>query len=789
MSEKTDAVGADMSDKKQSADVEPRPEVKKRTSGNSTVKTALSYVAKISMVIVVLFLTVYLITILTGSDDFYRDSAERNALVYFDEDLSRVSALAEKHYENLYEIADKTQYAESHDAVADVIESYVGSEQFGDLRFYSRGVGYSSNGLVVEGETSGSELIDPLVASKTAGCTDVYFDSLTNKYCIAFFIPVRGSAYVDGILSMVEARNIITVGGETNEKATSVAIINRSEMILADTTAEDFGIKLGNDYGDFLMEITADREMVAVFTDALSENKKTACTIDALGERYTLALSPIDAFDDNLILVTMSKSEGLIAPELTYIRHLVNVIIIAIAAIIIGFVYSVLYYSKLKTAVDTASLTDPAVGCANAEAFCRVAAAPLRSEGHAYAVTALSIRQFRYMVENVGSEKSIEILRHVAKVIETFCNDRETYAYNGDGTFLLLISYQSERSIKEKVKLIETVSNKHDILRQSRSKLKFNVGISLSLGGAKHYTPKDLIDRALAAAEQAKTDIRTPYVVYNEKVKESREHDDRIEAQMESALENREFRLFLQPKYNVSGDKVDSAEALVRWFDPRRGEYMFPGEFIGLFESNGFITKLDHFVYIEVLEYLSSAAERGDKIVPIAVNVSRVTASSPDFLNFYVGNKRKYGIGDGFITLEFTESFAMEDYDKINEIVTYLHKNGMRCSIDDFGTGYSSFSILKQIPMDELKLDRLFLEPGVNKKNDDVLLETVISLAKSLGMTVVQEGVETKAMFDRAVSMGCDIVQGYYYAKGIPLEEYKLFIKSNTSIKYKSLVK
>lgn len=113
----------------------------------------------------------------------------------------------------------------------------------------------------------------------------------------------------------------------------------------------------------------------------------------------------------------------------------------------------------------------------------------------------------------------------------------------------------------------------------------------------------------------------------------------------------------------------------------------------------------------------------------------------------------------------------------------------MRCSVDDFGSGYSSFSILKQITVDELKLDSVFTKRGIDVKRDDKLLSTIIELAKSMGMRVVQEGVETKEIFDKVVAMGCDVIQGYYYAKAMPLEEFRVFIKTNTSIKFKSLVK
>jgi EAL domain-containing protein (putative c-di-GMP-specific phosphodiesterase class I) len=239
----------------------------------------------------------------------------------------------------------------------------------------------------------------------------------------------------------------------------------------------------------------------------------------------------------------------------------------------------------------------------------------------------------------------------------------------------------------------------------------------------------------------------------------------------------------------VEKDQIDSAEALVRWFDPQKGDYRYPGEFISLFESNGFIVKMDQYIYLEVLKYLSEAKERGDKVVPISVNVSHVTVASPDFVNFFVGNKNKYQIDDGLITLEFSQSHAFEDYQKLSEIITALHMGGIRCSADNFGVGESSFRILKELQMDELKLDRMFLAKGFDAARDDRILSTVIELARECGWSVVMGGVENKVMFDRVTQMGVGVIQGYYYAKAISLEEFKIFIKSNTSIRYKAIVK
>jgi EAL domain-containing protein (putative c-di-GMP-specific phosphodiesterase class I) len=470
-----------------------------------------------------------------------------------------------------------------------------------------------------------------------------------------------------------------------------------------------------------------------------------------------------------------------------FIRHVAILLIVAIIAFITILVYSVLYHKQAQKAISVAMLTDRTLECPNVEQFRRNAIEVVYSQKQTYAVLFYQLRRLHHIVETLGEQKAVEIFRFVAKVFESFCTLGETYGYAGDGNFLLLNRYQSEKQLSEKVRLLEAVINKSDLVKDCGISIKFTVGAYLTSQGKR--TLPQMIECATLAAQSAKSGISQPYVMYTDAVNEEIARNERIEAQMENALSSGEFRLFLQPKYSVKNDQIDSAEALVRWFDPTKGEYRFPAAFIGLFESNGFIIKLDHFIYLEVLKYMSHAAERGERIVPVSINVSRVTAMSDDFLDFYIGNKNKYQIGDRFITLELTESFAMGNYEQLLEIVNKLHENGIRCSIDDFGLGYSSFNIIKEVPIDELKLDRLFLSKGLSDARDNKILQSMIKLAKDIGVDIVQEGVETEEMFKRVVEMGCDVIQGYYYAKAISLEEYRIFLNTNTSIKYKAKVK
>lgn len=751
-------------------------------------KKLMRHVGKISIIIAVLFLTFYLITILTKSSQFYAESAARNAKISFDKDMINASELVEEHYDNLYEIVDRVKYATTAEQVVEVMSSYIGSEQFGDLRYYSQGVAYSVTGEIVDKEASGHEMITALSQSNKAGCTDVYRDGGVQLDCIAFFVPVRGSDVVDGVLSIVPAREIIRVSDIMQENTSMVAVVGAQGKMFAHKFADNFSNDVGANIYDFLEDFAGSKDMTDKVRVLLTADELSSAEIHAAGVAYTVVAEPIAVFDGYLHLITISKSDSLIMTEVNYIRHIVNILLFAIIGFLVGLVFVFLFQKKAKDAMTTANLKDATLECANIEGFRREAMNLTHGNDKRYAVCVSSIRQFHFVQDKFGAEASDKLLRFIIDVLKSFCTKNETFGYAGDGKFLILSEYASESAFRDKILLLENIINKFDVLVQNRVKVRLATGVCLAFG-SKRRTVSEMIDCATIVCEDAKNDVATPYVIYVENIREKINRNEQIEAQMEHALDNNEFRLFLQPKYNVQTDSIDSAEALVRWFDHRKGDYIYPVDFIGLFETNGFIVKMDHFIYLEVLKYMREAIEKNEKVVPISVNVSRVTASKDDFVNFYVGNKRKYMIDDGLITLEFTESFAVEDYAKLADIVKQLQDGGIRCSVDDFGVGYSSFRVLKELTMDELKLDRVFLAKGVDAQRDEKIISTIVSLANDIGMTVVLEGVETKEMFDRVSRMGISVVQGYYYAKAIPLEEFKIFIKSNTSIRYKSVVK
>ena len=248
--------------------------------------------------------------------------------------------------------------------------------------------------------------------------------------------------------------------------------------------------------------------------------------------------------------------------------------------------------------------------------------------------------------------------------------------------------------------------------------------------------------------------------------------------ELEHALDNHEFCFFLQPKCNSITRAIVGMEALVRW-KKADGTIVSPGDFIPVFESNGFIIRLDYYVWDQVCQFIkNNLAHRGDSEV-ISVNVSRVNLYNPDFLESLVNLVEKYKIPPKYLNLELTESAFSDDARMIQNAVDYLHKAGFTILMDDFGSGYSSLNVLKDIDIDVLKIDMRFLSKGSSEERGEKILEAVIKMAKSLDMLVIAEGVEEEKQVNMLKRLGCDYIQGYYFAKPMPKKDYvKLLQKS-----------
>ena len=318
----------------------------------------------------------------------------------------------------------------------------------------------------------------------------------------------------------------------------------------------------------------------------------------------------------------------------------------------------------------------------------------------------------------------------------------------------------------------------HDITAKvmsalGHSHLVFHSGIYFADGGESDIAAD--VAQMCNYAASAKNSIRdcefSSYAMFNKELLDTQLWEHTVEENMGKALANNEFEVYLQPKYSPTDEKLSGAEALIRWISPEYG-FISPGRFIPIFEKNGFITKIDDYMISHVAAVQARWLAEGKPIVPVSVNVSRAHFASSDLAEHIAALVDEYGVPHEYIEIELTESAFFDDKSALLNTVMKLKQNGFDISMDDFGAGYSSLNSLKDLPLDVLKLDAEFFR-GEADGRSEVVVSEAIRLAKNLDMRIVAEGVEKKEQVDFLAANGCDMIQGFYFAKPMPVADFE----------------
>lgn len=271
----------------------------------------------------------------------------------------------------------------------------------------------------------------------------------------------------------------------------------------------------------------------------------------------------------------------------------------------------------------------------------------------------------------------------------------------------------------------------------------------------------------------------TEVLLYTDDMHDELDWATRIKAYVDTAIENDEFLIYLQPKYDIETEEIHGAEALIRW-KYRGREMISPGRFIPIFEKSGLIGKIDDIVLNKVCACFKRWKEEGRKLYPISVNLSRMRFGETEIIDHLIEIVDNYGVDHSLIDFELTESAAYNNPEFMLDMLTKLKENGFRISMDDFGTGYSSLSLLTEMPMDTIKIDKSFVD-GIgteSKENKEcIVTKNIIAMARELGFKCLAEGAEKKEQVERLKEYGCEVIQGYYFSKPLPVEEYELKLK------------
>ncbi len=387
-------------------------------------------------------------------------------------------------------------------------------------------------------------------------------------------------------------------------------------------------------------------------------------------------------------------------------------------------------------------------------------------------LAAFEVASFRAYKELYGYVEGDKLLLTIAELIRELLREGDVAARFYSDHFVWLISGNSNEAILSVLRQLLESAKSHDP--------SFSLCGGIYLVRDRSTPVAEMVEKASVAKDLMKADYKTGITIYSESMLEMQLQDAAMAANMMKGLQNGEFVEYYQPKYSTDTETIIGAEALVRWKKPD-GELVVPGKFIALFERNGFIRKLDFYVFERVCRFLAESKAAGLPVLPVSVNFSRVHMHDWTFPQRLHKLAQKYGAEPRNLEIELTESAFIMDTAQQRKLVDSIRRYGFTVSIDDFGSGYSSLNMLKDFEVDTLKIDTKFLEGFEHGGKVGTVVTSVIRMAKWLGLPVVAEGVETREQVDFLRSLGCEMIQGFFYSTPMPREDYeKLLEQQNT---------
>lgn len=442
-------------------------------------------------------------------------------------------------------------------------------------------------------------------------------------------------------------------------------------------------------------------------------------------------------------------------------------------ALLLGALMLMTYRHGRK--LEHIAFVDEVTGGATIQRFYVQADALMNAQGRPpYALVFTNIEKFKVLNEQFGRETCDKLLRSLWQAPQDELTAQECAGRIGADNFCILMVWEGRDKMAERM---QSWYEKAQAVFESAGGVwpEPIMGAGVYLVGEEPMPFPHMIDRAKLAlrdtAEELCGHIRC--AVYDDAVRRKLFRDKQLEDMMEPALRNQEFMVYLQPKYELVGETIGGAEALVRWKSATEG-MIFPDEFIPLFEKNGFIVQVDLYVFTEVCRAIRRWLDAGLKPVKVSVNCSRINLKSATFLERYREICAQWDIAPEYIEIELTENLVFENVERLGQIIDEIHAAGFGCSMDDFGSGYSSLNMIQDIPVDTIKLDRIFFRTTgrINERTESVV-GCILSMTKALHMTTVAEGVEERDQVEMLRRLGCDYIQGYYYAKPMPIADFE----------------
>lgn len=596
--------------------------------------------------------------------------------------------------------------------------------------------------------------------------SDAFMGQLSKQKVFVFGVPVY---YEDKVVGSLTATSRVDVFSKVLEKrqvfygSGSVHLINMDGkfIISSDPSADS------EKYFNILEAPYLREEAMNEVKNAMGkrENAKVSFYYDE--EEYSALFEPMDVNGWYLLCINSSENVNRNLYRLVYTAIIFYVLVSGL------FVFTLIYGYRMTKRIyrmfQKAAYYDKLTGLYNVKHFVELAEAELK-KGRESSIVVLNVRQFKFINEFFKREQADKLLQYIARVLQEAIGEEEYTCRENADTFYLLLKENDKERLRERIlEICDRISETNEIKAT-------NYHVAMRCGIAGFYEDEevhDVIVHAMFALEKTKKNQEENICFFNKELYEQEQLQNYVERHASAAIDNEEFRLYLQPKIDLEKNSLAGAEALVRWIKSD-GSMIYPGDFIPVFEKNGFCANLDLYMFERVCRQLRTWIDAGYEPVPVSVNQSKLTFYKENYEEKLYSCLEKYQISASLIILEILEDLVIEDVEKMNLRLNRLRAKGFRISMDDFGSGYSSLNTLGRLKIDEVKLDRAFLKEAMEdrEENTRIIVEEVVRMSKKLSISTVMEGVETKQDEQFVKRIGCDKAQGYLYSRPVSAEVF-----------------
>ena len=481
--------------------------------------------------------------------------------------------------------------------------------------------------------------------------------------------------------------------------------------------------------------------------------------------------TPIGVSDWNVGVVLPASLVGQKSKEIMIISSFLSVFIVLLVIIMMILIVRVREYGQRR--LLNIALTDPLTKLSNANCFVEELKCEKSYFKGKHALIIYNVRNFSFLNSFLGYEKGNNIICQLGSIFEQNKQRNEFIAHVQGDRFVLLFKYDNKDEIVKRMKsILDEICQSID-LGNMHGQLVSQCCILPLTENELAYNPNILIQDLQVALSFIEERSKDSIIFYNSQFNERRHYLDKLNAIMPVALEDGEFIPYFQPQYDISGDKpiLCGAELLSRWNSPEMG-IIYPDVFIPLSEKSGFIIKLDMYMISKACEYVKELLLKGIQMVPISVNISRLHFYQDDFIEEFTSLVDSYGIDHDLIELEVTESLAFDNHQLLWDRVNAIRAAGFRIAMDDFGSGYSSLTLLKDIPLDIIKMDKSFFGKTLDTDQGREMIRSVVCILKNMKFKIIAEGITTEEEVNFLKECGCNIIQGFYFSKPVLIDVF-----------------